>query len=152
MDSDTLFDPPSTADSPAAAPGWVMVARKKVTVTVHDHFAAAEAVVRPGQRDFYPHKATYQWEWTPDRAWTLVRYDLSGPNRKADRSAGLMTVTERKYSADPMVWAQLPAWLYLAMVASRPNWEPPAAELQPAEGAVEAVVAAFDDVEEGQPQ
>jgi hypothetical protein len=31
------------------------------------------------------------------------------------------------------------------MIASRPDWEPPAAQLQPADGAVEAIMAAGNE-------
>lgn len=145
MDSDTLFDPPPAAETAGAAQGWTTVTRKKVTVTVEDEFAAAEPIVRPGQRDFFPRDANYRWVWTPKHGWNLERYELSGPNRKADGSVGLMAVTERRLGTAPESWAMLPDWLYLAMVASRPNWEPPAAQLQLADGAVEAVMAKADE-------
>ncbi|MFF0770909.1 hypothetical protein ACFYUK_18635 [Nonomuraea wenchangensis] len=152
MNDDTLFDPPATATEPGAAYGWATVKRKKVTVIVEDEFAAAEPIVRPGQRDFFPRDANYRWVWTPERGWHLERYELSGPNRKADGSVGQMTVTERMLGTHPESWTMRPDWLYLAMAASRPDWEPPAATLQPAEGAVEAVIAAADDLERGTPQ
>ncbi|MFG1709154.1 hypothetical protein ACFLIM_38780 [Nonomuraea sp. M3C6] len=142
MDSDTLFDPPPAADTARATQGWTTVTRKKVTVTVEDEFAAAEPIIRPGQRDFFPRDAIYRWVWTPEGGWDLSLYELSGPNRKADGSVGLMTVTERRHGLHPESWAKLPDWLYLAMVATRPDWEPPAAHLQPVDGAVEAVMAA----------
>ncbi|MEV0617647.1 hypothetical protein AB0I81_30300 [Nonomuraea sp. NPDC050404] len=161
MEDNTLFDPPPTADAePAGTAGWTTVKRTKVTLIVEDEFAAAEAVVRPGQRDFFPRNAHYRWVWTGERGWHLERYELSGPNRKTDGSPGLMTVTERRLGTAPESWAMFPDWLYLAMVASRPDWEPPAAQLQPADGAVEAVMAAAadretnsdDDLEQGPPQ
>ncbi|MEQ4724712.1 hypothetical protein [Nonomuraea sp. B19D2] len=155
----TLFDPPPATDTAAAARGWTTVTRQKVTVTVEDEFAAAEPIVRPGQRDFFPRNAIYRWVWTPEGGWTLNLYELNGPNRKANGEVGLMTVTERRHGAAPESWAHLPDWLYLAMVASKPDWEPPAATLQPDEGAVEAVMAAADeprvraddDLERGRP-
>ncbi|MET7335872.1 hypothetical protein [Nonomuraea sp. NPDC005650] len=163
MNSDTLFDPPPAPETPRPARGWMTVNRKRVTVTVEDEFAAAEAVIRPGQRDFFPRNAIYRWVWTSEHGWTLSLYEVNGPNRKADGSVGLMTVTERRHGAVPESWAHLPDWLYLAMVASRPDWEPPAAQLQPADGAVEALledvandehagsVRADDDLERGRP-
>ncbi|MGP3921397.1 hypothetical protein [Nonomuraea sp. 10N515B] len=146
-DDNTLFDPPPASDTKTsgATQGWTTVTRRKVTVTIEDEFGAAEAIVRPGQRDFFPRNAIYRWVWTPGGGWTLSLYEVSGPNRKADKSVGLMTVTERRHGAAPGSWAQLPDWLYLAMAATLPNWEPPAAQLQPAEDAVEAVMATVDE-------
>ncbi|MEV4748980.1 hypothetical protein AB0K21_21600 [Streptosporangium sp. NPDC049248] len=126
------------------------VTRKKVMHIVEDHFAAAEPIVRAGQRDFFPRVAIYRWIWTAERGWYLDLYELSGPNRKTDRSPGLMTVTERKYGADPEMWAALPDWLFVAMVATRPDWEPPIAQLRPAEGVVEAFLDTDDDEDDAQ--
>ncbi|QFY09576.1 hypothetical protein GBF35_25605 [Nonomuraea phyllanthi] len=160
MDDNTLFDPPPAADEPAGtAHGWTAIRRKKVTVTIEDEVGAAEPIVRPGQRDFFPHNLIYRWVWTPETGWTLSLYEASGPNRKANGDVGLMIVTERLHGAAPESWSKLPDWLYLAMAAALPNWDPPAAQLQPAEGAVEAVMAAADeprvraddDLERGRP-
>ncbi|GGO62979.1 hypothetical protein [Nonomuraea cavernae] len=143
----TLFDPPPAAERAGATRGWTTVTRKKVTVIVEDEFAAAEPIIRPGQRDFFPRNATYQWEWTPERGWLLGRYEVSGPNRKVNGEVGLMIVTERRFGTAPETWAGFPDWLYLAMVTTCPDWEPPAAQLQPTDGAVEAVMAAAADRE-----
>ncbi|MEV0149758.1 MULTISPECIES: hypothetical protein [unclassified Nonomuraea] len=146
MDDNALFGPPAADMEMTRLPhGWTTVNRTKVKAIIKDEFVAADPIIRPGQRDFFPRKATYQWEWRPDHGWRLTMYVLTGPNRKANGEVGLMTVTERRYSAASESWAHLPDWLYLAMVASRPDWEPPAATLQPAEGAVEAVMAAAGD-------
>lgn len=152
MDSDTLFDPPPGAETATTAKGWTTATRKKVTVIIEDEFAAADAISRPGQRDFFPRDANYRWVWTSEAGWDLDHYELAGPNRKMDGSVGLMTVTERRLGTAPEPWATLPDWLYLAMVASRPDWEPPAARLQPEDGAVEALMAdaADDDLENGE--
>lgn len=145
MENDALFDPPPAADTAPPAASWTTVTRKKVTTTVEDEFAAAEPIIQAGQRDFFPCRALYRWVWTPDTGWQLSLCEISGPNRKANGQVGLMTVTERLHGAASELWARLPDWLYLAMVASRPDWEPPAAQLTPAEGAVEAVLQAADE-------
>ncbi len=142
---DALFDPPPADDTGSATQDWTTVTRQEVTHTITDHFAAARPVIRQGQRDFFPRQALYRWVWKRGRGWELDLYELSGPNRKADKTVGLMTVTERLRGTDPEVWAKLPDWLFLAMVATRPDWEPPEARLQPAEGAVEALIAAQDN-------
>ncbi|MFC7641535.1 hypothetical protein ACFQX6_11445 [Streptosporangium lutulentum] len=116
------------------------VTRRKVTFIVEDDFAAAEPIVRAGQRDFFPRSVYCRWVWRPIHGWDLDLYELSGPNRKKDGSAGLMIVTERRHGLHPETWANLPDWVFLAMVATRPDWEPPAAHLQPAEGVVEALM------------
>lgn len=147
MDSYALFDPEPTAETAETAPGWTTVTRRQVTFIVEDEFAAAEPIIREGQRDFFPRNARYRWVWRPKHGWDLDQYEVSGPNRKVDGSAGLMIVTERRYGTDSETWAKLPDWLFLAMVATRPDWEPPAAQLQPAEGAVEALVGDAEDDE-----
>lgn len=138
MDNYALFDPEPTAETAGTTQSWMTVTRQKVTLIVEDHFAAAQPITRPGQRDFFPRDAIYRWVWRPDHGWDLDQYELSGPNRKANGSVGLMIVTERRLGLHPETWATLPDWLFLAMAATRPDWEPAAAQLEPAEGAIEA--------------
>lgn len=141
-DSDALFDPPPGADPGGTSQGWTTVTRHRVTHTIEDHFAAAQPIIREGQRDFFPRQAIYRWVWERGCGWDLELYELSGPNRKLDGTVGQMVVTHRILSAARSeAWARLPDWLFLAMVATKPTWEPPLAELQPAEGAVEALIA-----------
>ncbi|WP_433235297.1 hypothetical protein ACQPYK_25100 [Streptosporangium sp. CA-135522] len=147
MDSYALFDPEPAADTAGTTQSWTTVTRRKVTFIIEDEFAAAPPIIRAGQRDFFPREAIYRWVWTPERGWDLERYELSGPNRKVDGSVGLMTVTERRLGFHPETWATLPDWLFLAMIATRPDWEPPAAQLQPAKGAVEALMGDAGDDE-----
>jgi hypothetical protein len=147
-EGDALFDLAPAADADRTAQGWTTVTREAVTHTIEDHFAAARPIIREGRRDFFPCVAIYRWSWKRGHGWKLDLYELSGPNRKADGAVGLMTVTHRLHGTDPEVWARLPDWLYLAMAATRPDWEPPPAQLQPAEGMVEALIA--DDFPLGQ--